>query len=236
MPPWFLLFLCLPPTGRWELFKSKSVFFYFLFFQFLAQYLAYRRCSKKLLIHKKLIYEECNFPEAVWDGGRTKGDVFPVSKTNLRNRGFILRYADSWTQRKGNYPRENLAKNPPPLQMEFDSNPYLPILGHINGCNHDTYIIVAIFRISCTAFQISSKCLRNICWWMDHLIVGDRTILRLGSGSNRSLVQITSGICFWVTTIILFHIIASLVNITGIRCHQHHKPDLEQILSGRLLL
>lgn len=31
---------------------------------------------KELLIHKKLIYEECTFPEPVWDGGRTKGSIF----------------------------------------------------------------------------------------------------------------------------------------------------------------
>lgn len=31
---------------------------------------------KELLIHKKLIYEEYNFPEAVWDGGRTREIFF----------------------------------------------------------------------------------------------------------------------------------------------------------------
>lgn len=44
-----------------------------------------------MLIHKKLIYEECNFPEAVRDGGMTKGEIFSVSMTNLRNRGLTLR-------------------------------------------------------------------------------------------------------------------------------------------------
>lgn len=62
---------------------------------------------------------------------------FSVSMTNLRNSSFTLHRADSWTQRKGIYPRQNPEKkdfNPglitvspvcfPPLRMGFDSNSY----------------------------------------------------------------------------------------------------------------
>ena len=49
---------------------------------------------KELFIHKKLIYEECNFPEAVWDGGRTRETFFLVFMTNMRNRGFTFHYTN----------------------------------------------------------------------------------------------------------------------------------------------
>lgn len=143
------------------------------------------------------MYEECNLPEAVWDGGRKKEDVFSVSMTNLRNSSFTLHRADSWTRRKGIYPRHNLEKkdfNPglitvplvcfPPLQMGFYSKPYLHILGHTKVVIMK--IIFVIFRISCATFQTSSKKYLRNTWLMDHLIVWDRIFLRGDSGSNRS--------------------------------------------------
>lgn len=109
---------------------------------------------KELLIHKKLIYEEYNFPEAVWDGGRTREFFFFFSSmTNMRNRGFTFHYTNSWTQRKGIYSRQNLAKrglSPRlmvfslgcllPFQVLFDSNPYRHIQGHTTGYNRDNDI------------------------------------------------------------------------------------------------
>ena len=88
MPPFFLLFLCLPPTRIWELYKGRPTVFWVLFFPVFSTELTTEEVLKELLFHKKLTYEECNSLEAIWDAGRTKGKNFFQSLQPIWGIGF----------------------------------------------------------------------------------------------------------------------------------------------------
>ena len=88
MPPFFLLFLCLPPTRIWELYKDRPTVFWVLFFLVFSTKLTTEEVLKELFFHKKLTYEECNSLEAVWDAGRTKGKNFFQSLQAIWGIGF----------------------------------------------------------------------------------------------------------------------------------------------------